>query len=144
MSESIDVVQTVSLTHNQKSVEGRLWGTLKALAATEGNILFLTSLRRLGLATRDVKSFIEKQVCHKRVMKCSDIRVLRSAMQSKVLDACAYAKRLRQEKNILKKRVLRKYQSSTAKGRRVVAELVSRYNQTKVREIEDAKQKVET
>ena len=95
MSKSNDVIQTVSTTQKTKSVEGRLWGSLKALAVTEGNIFFLTTLKKLGLATKDVRSFVEKQVCHKKVKKVTDTRVLRSAMQSKITDACAYAKRLR-------------------------------------------------
>jgi len=143
MSQSIDVEFTVSKTPKQRTVEGRLWGTLKALAATEGNILFLSTLKKLGLATKDVKSFVEKQVCHKRVKQNVDAKVQRSAMQSKITDACAHAKRLRQVKNTQKNRVLKKYQSSTAKGRRVIKELISKYNQTKSAELEDARRKVE-
>ena len=44
MPESIDISTTVSKTQKKKSVEGRLWETLKALAVTEGNIYFLSAL----------------------------------------------------------------------------------------------------
>ena len=137
-----DGSKTVSMTQRKKTVEGRLWGTLKALAETEGNIYLLTTLKKVGLSTNDVKFFVRKQVCHKKVRQNVDIKVLRSAMQSKVTDACAYAKRLRQNKNIHKNRVLRKYHDNPAKGRRVVAELISKYNATKLNEIESAKKKV--
>ena len=49
---------------------------------------------------------------------------------------------MRQNKNIHKNRVLRKYHDNPAKGRRVVAELISKYNATKLNEIESAKKKV--
>lgn len=88
MPESIDISTTVSKTQKKKSVEGRLWETLKALAVTEGNIYFLSALKKLGLSTKDVKFFAEKQVCHKRVKKDKDTKVVRSAMQSKIVDRC--------------------------------------------------------
>ena len=56
MSQSIDVEFTVSKTPKQRTVEGRLWGTLKALAATEGNILFLSTLKKLGLSFSETKN----------------------------------------------------------------------------------------
>ena len=50
-----------------KTVEGRLWESLKELAATEVAIHFLSTLHGLGLATNDVRSFVMKQRKHKRV-----------------------------------------------------------------------------
>ena len=142
MSMSNDINGSVPMAQRNKTVEGRLWGTLKALAETEGKIYLLSTLNKMGLATNDVKWFAKKQVCHRKVRLNVDNKILRTAMHCKVIDACAHAKRLRQNKNIQKNRVLKKYQESKAKGRQVVKDLLVKYNQFKLREIEKAKLKI--
>ena len=89
----------------QKSVEGKLWRTLRSLADTEANVYLFSTLRSLGLATNDVRNFVDKQAKHKKMNKLGDSRVKRQCMQSKLVDAYAYAKKLRQIKSLQKKRI---------------------------------------
>ena len=133
LSMSHDDLLTVSQTQKQKTVEGRLMSTTRALAATESNIFLFSTLKRLGLATNDVRSFVEKQTINRKVKVGVDANVKRSAMNSKLIDACAYAKRLRQDKNILKTRVLSKYRNQVAKGRRVLDEIHKKYLSIKLK-----------
>ena len=90
-----DCLNNVPMVSKDETVEGRLWSTLKTLAATEGNIHLFFTLKKKGLATNDVRSFSNKQTIHKRVNKSVDSKVKRTAMQSKLVDAVAYASRLR-------------------------------------------------
>ena len=76
-------------------MEGQLRETLCNLAVTEGNLYLFTTLKRLGLSTNDVSSFVDKQSLHKRVLKSVDNRVRKTAMQSKIKDAVVFTKRLR-------------------------------------------------
>ena len=50
-----------------KTVEGRLLETLRGIAVTEANLHLLSMLKKLGLSTNDVSSFVEKQTIHKRL-----------------------------------------------------------------------------
>ena len=125
-----------------ETVEGKLWKTLYALAVTEGKIYLFDTLIKKGLSTNDVTSFVTKQTLHKKVQICVDDKVRKSAMRSKLSDALAYAKRLRQEKNAAKKQVLKKYRSQKLKGREVLSELIQKYRQTRSIEVEAAKLKI--
>ena len=89
-----------------KTVECQLEKMYCKIAATEANIELFATLLSLGLATNDVKNFVQKQTIHKRVSSKPDLKVQRLAMRSKLSDACAHAKRLRQERDALKKRVM--------------------------------------
>ena len=82
MSPSIVDIQTVSNSQTQKSktVEGKLWGTMQKLADTEANIHLFSTLKLMGLATNDVKSFVEKQVIHKRTHRHADNKLKKCAM----------------------------------------------------------------
>ena len=113
-------LNAVPKAQKQKSVEGRLWVTLEQLAGTESNIHLFSTLKKLGLSTNDVKHFVRKQSIHKRANKAEDIRLKRVAMQGKLADACAYAKRLRQSKNELKRKVLNKYQNRISEVRGII------------------------
>ena len=143
LSLSYDEFLTVSQTQKRLSVEGRLWRTYKALAATESNIYLFNTLKKQGLATNDVRNFVEKQKINKKVKLHGDKKVKKSAMQSKLSDALAYAKRLRQDKNTFKSKVSTKYRDSVAKGRRVLDELHKRYLVLRDSHMGTAKKKVE-
>ena len=117
---------TVPMVQKHKLVEGKMWKTLKCLAETEGTIHLISSLKSRGLATNDVKNFVVKQTIHKRVLTYVDARVRNCAMQSKLKDALAHAKRLRQIKNTLRSKILKQYKTK-AKGKRVVRSLVRKY-----------------
>ena len=110
-NELLNCLDTVSVNQTQKNktVEGQLWGTFKALAETEGTIHLIITLKNLGLATNEVRSFAMKQVIHNKNSKTLDTKVTYSAMKSKLSDACAYAKMLRQRKNTQRNRLTRKY-----------------------------------
>ena len=125
-----------------KSVEGQLWKTLQKLAETEGVIKLLSTLKLLGLATNDVHSFVVKQVIHKKVCKKIDNKVKKVAMESKLRDAYAYAKRLRQDKNKYKNRLLKKYLSSKSYGKQVLSDLVWKYRDMKSMVFKDVESKV--
>ena len=140
----LNILDTVPVTQAQKieTVEGKLWGTFRALAEAEGVVYFLTTLKKLGLATNEVRSFVDKQILHKKMTNSRDSRVLNSAMRSKVSDACAYAKKLRQTKNILRNRVTRKYRDSKSKCRKILDDMVRRYRVLRIQELRTADEKV--
>ena len=144
LSNPVDMLKlTVSeQTQKIKSVEGKLWGTLQRLADTEANIHLLSTLRSLGLSTNDVRNFIEKQSIHKKANKSLDVKLKKHAMRSKLVDACAFAKQLRQTKNIQKNQVLKKYQHSKARGRKVVRELMVKYQTYKTSQMATADKKI--
>ena len=124
-----------------KTVEGRLWVTLRTLADTEGNIKLFNTLKSLGTATNDVRNFVLKQSKHRRVNNCIDAKVMRVAMTSKLKDAYAYAKRLRQDKNIIKSRILKKYRNSSTEGKKVISKLISKYRSYKLKVMDDVERK---
>ena len=136
-------LNTVPLAQSTKSVEGRLWVTLKLLAGTEANIHLFGTLKKIGLATNDVGHFVRKQTIHKKANKSVDSKLKKSAMQSKLGDACAYARRLRQTKNALKNKILDKYRNNRQEGKRVVTEFLQRYRVLKLASIERAEKKIQ-
>ena len=117
------MLNKVPMVLKDKAVEGRLWITLKNLAATEGKIFMFHTLIRRGLATNDVQNFSNKQTIHKKVNVGVDYRVRKAAMQSKLSDALAFASRLRQERNSLRKKVQRIHRNSKSKGKRILTDL---------------------
>ena len=125
-----------------ETVEGKLWKTLEILAATEGNIHLFDALIKKGLSTNDVTSFVSKQTIHRKVNLCVDDKVRKLAMKSKLTDALAFAKRLRQDKNVAKRQVLKKYRSQKLKGKQVVSNLIQKYRQTRSIEVEAARLKI--
>ena len=64
--------------------------TYELLAVTEVNVVMCDALIKLKLATNDVKSFISKQIIHKRVDRKPDLKVKKHAMRSKLLDAVRF------------------------------------------------------
>ena len=98
MSDTNKFLNQTPMVPKQKTVEGRLMDLMKRLAVTEGNIHLFSRLKTLGIGTNDVENFAKKQVYHKKVHTMIDPKVLRVAMGSKLADACAHAKRLRQQK----------------------------------------------
>ena len=143
-SEIINLFKTVPVVQAQKNktVEGQLWGTYRALAEAEGNVHFMSKLKTLGLATNDVRNFAEKQTIHKKLNKEIDFKVLKSAMRSKLSDACAFTKKLRQIKNTQKNRLTKKYQGNRSKGRRIIDDMVKRYRKLKILEFKEADKKI--
>ena len=87
---------------NLKTVECQLRMTYEKLAETEANVYIFNTLKGMNLATNDVKNFVRKQTIHKRVQTKPDSKVQNAAMRSKLSDALAFAKRLRQKRNTLK------------------------------------------
>ena len=140
----LNCFDTVSPTETQKkkTVEGQLWNAYKALAEQEGNVYLLSNLKKMGLATNDVWNFVEKQSLHKRVNCSMDTKVMASAMRSKLVDACAFVKRLRQLKNTLRNRVTRKYHHSKSKGKRIIDDMVKRYKKLRHEEYIHADKKI--
>ena len=127
---------------NIKTVECRLRETLMRIAATEANIYIFTTLKSMDLATNDVTSFIVKQTSHKRVNAKPDLKVLRAAMKSKIDDATAYLKRLRQQRDKFRKKVIGNAPSK-ANGRRLCDTPYNHYQLVRKKEFVDAKNKIE-
>ena len=128
---------------NHKTVECQLEKTFETLAATEANVELFTVLIDLGLATNDIKNFIQKQTIHKRTDRKPDLQVQKLAMRSKLRDACCFALRLRQKRDDLKKKLTRKYSTKKALGRRILNGMVARYKITKHKEFDEMRKKVE-
>ena len=128
--------------HNSKTVECQLRLTLEKIAATEANIHMFMNLMSMDLATNDVNSFVMKQVCHKRVNSRPDLKVQKAAMKSKLIDVLSYAKRLRQQRESLRKRLVRRADSKS-KAKKVVDDLLNHYHQTKKVEFAEANRKIE-
>ena len=141
--ESIDNEAPTVSGLNTKTVECRLKTTYTKLARTEANIFLFTKLKSMNLATNDVTSFIDKQTIHKKASLLPDNKVKRAAMNSKLIDAIAYTKRLRQERDLLKRRLSRKFRSSKAQGRRICTDLVALYHREKDKGILEAKEKID-
>ena len=116
---------------NIKTVECQLEMTLDKLAVTETNIELFGTLMKLGLATNDVNSFIQKQTSHKKANDRPNFRVQRAAMRSKLDDACAHARYLRRLRDTLRKRVLKKFSSRKSFCRRLLEDLNVKYKQRK-------------
>ena len=69
MSVNVDISDMVpNRVPVTKTVECRLMETLVKLAATEANLHLFSTLKKLGLSTNDVSSFVNKQVIHKKVL----------------------------------------------------------------------------
>ena len=129
--------------HVTKTVECQLEVTLEKLAVTESNIELFSTLICMGLATNDVKNFVTKQTIHKRVDKSPDLKVQKISMKSKLKDACAFAKRLRQQRDVLKRRLARKYSDRKAYGRRMLDSLLEKYRNSKKKHCVENKKKID-
>ena len=128
--------------HSNKTVECQLEEIFEKIAATEANIYLFNTLIGLGLATNDVKNFVAKQTIHKRVSKAPDSRVQKAAMKSKLVDACAFVKRLRQQRDCLKRKLARKYLGKKSLGRRILYRMVLKYKADCDKEIKDRIEKI--
>ena len=144
MSTNVDNLDSVPVqAPRTKTVEGRLLETLYKLAVTEGNLHLFSTLRKLGLSTNDVTNFVSKQASHKKVKLEIDAKGRAAAMKSKIVDASAHAKRLRQEKNLCRQRVLKKYRGNKSLGRKVLDELLTKYRDRKLHEYDKADKKIQ-
>ena len=128
---------------NCKTVECRLKKTYEKLAETEANVQLFIKLKSMGMATNDVANFAKKQTIHKRVNMCPDVRVLKAAMQSKLVDAIAYAKRLRRQRDMDKRKLSGLYSSNKTKGRRVLECLFKHYKSYREDEMRKMRAKIE-
>ena len=138
--QSVDS-STVTMSQKHKSVEGKLWEVFGAIARTEANMYLFGTLKSLGLCTNDVGNFVSKQRVHKKASLAVDTRVMRSAMHSKLTDACMHAKRLRQEKNKLKGKVLKKYQDKNV-AKKILSNMVRKYRIVKSKALLKADKKI--
>ena len=98
--------------------------TCKRLTEAEVNCNMFSKMIRSGVATNDVRNFINKQSKMKRVNQKMNIGLVKSTMKMKLNDACASANRLRQEKRKLKDLLIHKFKYSKSKCRKVVKSTV--------------------
>ena len=105
---------------DKKSVEKRLKEISFKLTETESNIKLFLKMIRTGVATNDVRSFLQKQTGMKRSTKRIDKKTLKSSMKSKLQDALVYARALRQDANKLRKKVMVKHNENKSQGRSIL------------------------
>ena len=105
---------------DNKSVEKRLKEITFKLTETESNIKLFLKMIRTGVATNDVRSFLQKQKGMKRSTKRMDKKTLKSSMKSKLQDALVYARVLRQDANRLRRQVIMKHSDNKSKGRSII------------------------
>ena len=142
-NKNLNDADPVSLQNN-RSVECRLKETYRRIAVTEANVFLFTTLKNLNLATNDVANFVKKQTIHKRVNSRPDLKVQKTAMQSKLADSLVYASRLRRQRDSLKKKLSSKFGASgKSRCRRILDGLNRYYKKFKETEIQDAKKKVD-
>ena len=141
MKVTNDKMPSASL--KSKTVECRLKRTYERLAETEANIQLFIKLKGMGLATNDVSSFVKKQVIHKRVIKCPDTKVLKASMQSKLIDAVAFAKKLRVQRDNEKSKLSKIYSSCKSRGRRVLEALYEHYREHRMKEMLSMRSKID-
>ena len=116
---------TEQALYKSKTVECQLELTYEKIAVTEANMELFNTLINLGLATNDVKNFIVKQTIHKKADSISpDLKVQKLAMRSKLRDACAYIRQLRQQRDMLRSKVARKFNDRKSFGRKILNEWV--------------------
>ena len=130
MSVSVNTVLNDALVdtwQNIKSVECKLNLTYHKLAAVEAKIYLFSTLKSLNLSTNDVTSFVMGQTIHKRILVKPDVKVLKAAMKSKLLDALMYARKLRRQRDLLKRKISSKYSDSKGKSRKICLDMVELY-----------------
>ena len=123
--------QAHAYVQNSKTVECQLRMTYARLAETEANLFLFSKLQALGMATNDVANFVKKQTIHRKANHTPDLKVQKAAMRSKMTDALAYAKRLRQQRDTLKKRIQRKYSSRKCAGKKLLEQELKQYQKHK-------------
>ena len=126
---------------NFKTVECQLERTYELIAATEANIEMFGVLMKLNLATNDIKNFVKKQIIHRRVDMKPDLRVQKLAMKSKLADACAFSKRLRKKRDVLKSRLCKRFGNSC--GRRMIDCMVKKFRAQKKAHMDANRVKIE-
>lgn len=105
-----DVVEfdmtTVHSAHSDESkVEAQLKKTNKALSVEESKIDMFRKMIAKGTATNDVLSFVKNQATNKRAGPSTHRKFIKTAMRSKLNDACAYVVRLRRTRRHLIKQL---------------------------------------
>ena len=95
----------------------------------------------MGLCTNDMGSFVTKQSSHKKASSSVDARVKKSAMHSKLTDACMHAKKLRQEKNMLRTKLFNKYQNKNV-AKKIISNMVKKYRIVKSNGLLNADKKI--
>ena len=131
-----------AMMHSIKTVECKLRKTYERIAATEADIHLFINLKQSNLATNDIMNFIKKQTIHKRILTKPDLKLLQTAMKSKLSDALSFAKRQRQARDKLKKRLSRLYGDDKTSLRRVLDGLYKHYKDIKCSEMLVAKNKI--
>ena len=118
------------------SVECRLEETYGKLAVAEAVVELFKNLIRHNLATNDVSNFLKKQSIHKRVLSNPDLNVQKTAMRSKFVDALSCVRRLRKDRDTLKRRLAKKHEGRKSLCRRIEDKLFKKYKETKKVQIE--------
>ena len=90
---------------DESKVETQLKQTNKALSIEESKIVMFRKMIANGTATNDVLSFIKNQTTNKRAGPSTHKGLIKTAMRSKLNDACAYKVRLRRKRRHLKKQL---------------------------------------
>ena len=115
-----------SRAKNAKEVEELLEKTCNKLNETEVNIRLFNRMVRNGVATNDVRNFVSNQAELKRMDHRMNDSLTRNAMKEKFIDACALARKLKQEKKALKDLLKSEFNYSVKKCRKLVKRTIGR------------------
>ena len=96
-------------------VEEQYVKTCIKLTEAEVNAAMFTKMVRSGVATNNVRNFVAKQCKMKKTNQKMSRSLLKSAMKSKLSDACANANRLRQDKRRLMNILIHRFNFSRSK-----------------------------
>ena len=89
------------------SVVSQLVINWRKLIGSECNVHLFATLLKKGISTRDIYSFASKQAKLRKVCKSIDMPLTKTAMRSKLNDACAFSARQRRVVNKLKRELLK-------------------------------------
>ena len=131
MDDEVPIVVKVTSVLNGEAtdieeVERQLETTCLKLNETEINIRLFKRMIGSGVATNDVRCFVEKQALLKTVDHRVNLGLLSRAMKSKLADACALAHTLRKEKFELCNLLKTEFKYSKKKCRRIIKDIMER------------------
>ena len=86
-----------------KPVVRQLREIYNKIAITEANIELLAKMTKDAIATNDVRNFVWKQSCMRRVRNGLDKKTIKKLMKQKLDDACSFATRLKQRRQKLRR-----------------------------------------
>ena len=105
---------------DQTSVERNLVTICKKLAQAEVNVKLFSKMVQTGVATGDVRGFVENQANLNKENNQISVGLTKRAMKQKLRDALVTASRLRQKKRRVREVLKRKFNLSESKCKKIM------------------------